>query len=238
MAAARAGRGWHGAGFGSTLAGGLCIMNNASMNLGDTKRIGIMGGTFNPIHIGHLLLAQAAYERYDLAKVLFMPCSQPCHKSAPRLLAGEHRLAMVRAAIDDDHRFQASDLEVRRGGISYSVDTLKALHALHPGAEFFFIIGTDSLLELHQWKDIATLLTLCTFVTFYRPGVDHECIRPEDLKLPAPWPETLLTHLHAGRPFQVSSTEIRHRVAEGLCIRYLVPHPVEIYIAERKLYLE
>jgi len=208
------------------------------MNPGGKKRIGIMGGTFNPIHLGHLMLAQSAYEQYDLNKVLFIPCARPCHKRAPRLLSGEHRLAMVEAALADDARFEASDLELRRGGISYSIDTLRALHEELPDTEFFFIIGTDSLLELPQWRQIKTLLELCTFVTFYRPGVDNVALKPESLDLPAPWPEKLLEHVQPGRQVQVSSSEIRHRVAEGLSIRYMVPHPVEIYISEHKLYVE
>lgn len=199
-------------------------------------RIGILGGTFNPIHTGHLILAQGALERFDLSKVLFIPCARPPHKEAAGLLPAEDRLAMVRLATEDDPRFDVLDLEIRRGGASYAIDTITELREMHPGAELCFIIGADMLLELHLWKDVRRLLELCTFLSFGRGDVRVPEVRPEDLHLPPPWPERLLRNAVAGRRVDISSSEIRHRIAEGLGIRYLVPVAVEMYIAEHRLY--
>ncbi|MGQ9661496.1 MAG: nicotinate-nucleotide adenylyltransferase [Kiritimatiellia bacterium] len=200
------------------------------------RRVGILGGTFNPIHLGHLILAQTAFETLGLSAIVFIPCHRPPHKETTPLVAARHRLAMVEAAIEGDWRFRASDIEIRRGGISYAVDTLLDLHTADSTCAYYFIIGADTLLELHLWKDIERLLTLCTFVTFARPRIDVETIRPDQLNLPAPWPHRLLTNVVTSRLIDISSSDIRHRIAEGLSIRYLVPAAVEMYIAEHRLY--
>jgi nicotinate-nucleotide adenylyltransferase len=113
---------------------------------------------------------------------------------------------------------------------------MSELHEAKPEAELFFIVGADSLVELHFWKDVYRLLELCTFVPFMRPGVAPESLRPDNLKLEPPWPERLLENLTVGRGVDVSSSDIRYRVAEGMSIRYLVPPAVEMYIAEHGLY--
>jgi len=199
-------------------------------------RIGILGGTFNPIHVGHLMLAQGATERCDLAKVLFIPCAVPPHKKGP-LSSAEHRLAMIKAAIEGDLRFEACDMDIRRGGVSYAIDTLRELHREYPETELCFLLGSDSLPELHLWKDVYSLLKLCSFKVFARPGLSPNPIKPERLALAAPWPERLLRDVMNPPMADVSSSDIRHRVAEGLSIRYLVPQAVEMYIAEHGLYL-
>jgi len=201
------------------------------------NRIGILGGTFNPIHLGHLILAQSAVEACDLAKVWFIPTGTPAHKHTAALAPAAHRLAMVQAAVEGDLRFEASDLEIRRGGVSYAIDTVKALQQEHPAAELYFIIGSDTLRELHQWKDAGELLTLCRFVAFARPGFEPAQWRPEDLRLAPPQAQALLAAVHPGRQIDISSSDIRHRIAEGLSIRYLVPEAVEMYIAEHGLYV-
>lgn len=201
-----------------------------------SNRIGLLGGTFNPVHIGHLILAQCAAETYELSRTLFVPCAVPPHKNGGALAASAHRLAMLQAALQDDLRFEISDIEIRRRGPSYSVETVAELCRRHPAAELFFIIGADSLRELHLWKDIYSLLSMCRFVAFGRPGVDVERVRPEDMRLDPPWPERLLRDLKPGRPVGVASSDIRRRVAEGMSIRYLVPRAVEMYIAEHGLY--
>ncbi|MBN1558449.1 MAG: nicotinate-nicotinamide nucleotide adenylyltransferase, partial [Lentisphaerae bacterium] len=147
-----------------------------------------------------------------------------------------HRLAMCRAAVEDDLLYEVSDMEIRRGGTSYAVDTVAALVRQFPDSAVCFIIGADTLPELHMWKDIYRLLNLCTFLPFMRPGVDPASLRPERLNLEPPWPRRLLEHLTAGRGVDVSSSDIRHRTAEGMSIRYLVPPPVHMYIAEHGLY--
>jgi nicotinate-nucleotide adenylyltransferase len=206
------------------------------MNKLTQTRIGILGGTFNPVHLGHLIIAQNALEKYELSKVLFVPSATPPHKKASALASATHRVAMLNSVIESDPRFEVSDIEVVRKGPSYSVDTVAQLREMHPGAELYFIIGSDSLTELHMWKEIRKLLTMCTFVTFARPGSSISAITPERLKLEAPWPERLLAKVSSLHMVDISSSEIRYRVAEGMSIRYLVPQAVEIHIAENHLY--
>lgn len=211
-------------------------LGKAMMDTNRRSRIGILGGTFNPIHIGHLVLAQNAVETFDLSSVLFIPCAAPPHKTSEQLISGTHRLAMLEQAIGWNPFFEASDLELQRGGVSYAIDTVKALQEQFPQSELLFIIGMDMLLDLHKWKDIKKLLTLCRFVTFGRPGVDTDRLAGLDQTLEPPWPERLLKDVVAGRLLDISSSDIRYRVAEGLSIRYLVPAEVEIYISEHGLY--
>jgi nicotinate-nucleotide adenylyltransferase len=207
------------------------------MDTAQHSRIGILGGTFNPVHIGHLILAQSAVEAFDLGKVLFVPCGTPPHKSTTGLIAAEHRLAMVEAAIEGDLRFEALDIEVERPGVSYAVDTVAQIRQRCQGADLFFIIGSDTLPELHLWREIRTLLTLCRFITFARPGFDVAALKPETLQLEERWARALLDGVTSGRQIDVSSSDIRYRIAEGLGIRYLVPGEVEMYIAEHRLYV-
>ena len=206
------------------------------MQIRGPQRIGILGGTFNPLHMGHLILAATAQELFELSKVIFIPCACPPHKDGTPVVAGQQRLDMVAAAIEDSLSFEVSDLEIERGGRSYAVDTVRELCAQYPAAQLFFIIGSDSLKELYQWKDIYDLLPLCEFVTFSRPGHELDNIGLSDLGLADPWPARLLQRVRRGRHIEISSSEIRGRVAEGLAIRYLVPPAVDMYIAEHSLY--
>jgi nicotinate-nucleotide adenylyltransferase len=208
------------------------------MTIEPNNRIGILGGTFNPVHLGHMILAQNALETFDLSKVFFIPSAKPPHKRTAVLAGTEHRMAMLEAAVEDDLSFEVSDIEIKRGGPSYSIDTIRELKKLYPPAEFYFIIGADSLLELHMWKDINDLLKLCNFVTFGRPGVNTAQIQPKDLHLNPPWPEKLLKNVVTSRSIDISSSDIRHRVAEDMSIRYLVPRTVEMYIIEHHLYVK
>jgi nicotinate-nucleotide adenylyltransferase len=195
-----------------------------------------LGATFNPIHLGHLILAQSALETFDLAKVLFIPCRKPPHKDDTALISAAHRFAMVEAALEGDFRFEPCDVEIRRGGVSYAIDTLRDLQPRYRDAELHFIIGADALPELHLWKNIYSLLPLCRFVVFSRAGVDLAALTPDDLHLDPPWPERLLQNITVGPRVDISSTNIRYRIAEGMRIRYLVPAAVEMYIAEHGLY--
>ncbi|HAS81627.1 MAG TPA: nicotinic acid mononucleotide adenylyltransferase [Verrucomicrobia bacterium] len=198
-----------------------------------SERYGIFGGSFNPIHIGHLLLAQTALEWFDLDRVLFMPCAVQPHKEPGLLAPAAVRKTMIEAAIEDHPAFELLDIELQRGGVSYSVDSLRTIREKMPRAELFFMIGADTLLDLYAWKDIDKVLALCRFAVFARPGV---VVRPDDIKLADPWPETLLKGLCFIRQLDISSSDIRHRVAEGLNIRYLVPPQVEMIISEHHLY--
>ena len=199
------------------------------------NKIGILGGTFNPVHIGHLLMAQTVREACGLDRVLLMPCHTPPHKACDELAPAADRLAMVRLAVADDPVLEACTLEIERGGVSYAVDTMTAFRARHPACEPHFIIGMDSLRELHLWRRVEELLRLCTFIVVERPGIDRP-VSPGELRLPAPWPERLLAGMIRGRLCEVSSREIRRRVAENRPIRYLVTPAVEQHILRQGLY--
>jgi len=183
-----------------------------------------------------LILGHTAAEAFDLSKVLFIPCSTPPHKRVPNLLSARHRMAMLEAAVEGDLLFETSDIETRRGGISYAIDTVSELRRMYPQSELYFIIGSDMLRELHLWKKINDLLTLCQFAVFGRPAGEAAPIQPENLKLDPPWGERLVQNIRPGRLVEISSSDIRHRQAEGMSIRYLVPFAVEMYIAEHRLY--
>jgi len=199
------------------------------------RRIGILGGSFDPIHAGHLILAQDALELFELDEIVFVPCFVPAHKDPDKLASFRHRLAMTNAAIEHDFRFSVSDVEQRRGGTSYAIDTVRGLQAENPDAHYYFIIGADTLFELHTWHKIVELLALCEFVILSRPGFSpHD---QGEIQLPPPWPERLLKQWRQAHQVDISSTDIRMRVAEGMWISYLVPAPVEMYIAEHRLYL-
>lgn len=211
-------------------------MNELNLRKKPRGKLGILGGTFNPVHIGHLILAQNAMEIFDLSRVLFMPCAQPPHKGCSMLLEPRHRLAMLENALEGELRFDVSDIEIERGGTSYTVDTLAELKTRYPDYSLVFVVGTDTLTELHTWRDIYRVLGMCTVVSLCRPGSDLLGITEESLNLEPPWPERLLANVATGRLIDVSSSDIRHRIAEGLSIRYLVPDAVEMYIAEHSLY--
>jgi nicotinate-nucleotide adenylyltransferase len=190
------------------------------------RRIGILGGTFNPIHLGHLLIAQDALEQADLERVLFIPSAAPPHKPLAGNVSAAHRLRMVKLAIANDARFAVDDLEIRRGGKSYSVVTLTELLRRQPKVEFYFIIGADSLSELHLWKDVRQLVKFCRFIAVTRPSY-----QPTPARLPGLRYRLLDTH-----PCDIASRDVRARVARGESIQYLVPDAVVRYIERHKLY--
>lgn len=187
-----------------------------------TKRIGILGGTFNPIHTGHLLLAEMVKEKLGLDYVLFIPCFLPPHKRPIKLAPAKDRLTMVKWAVKGKPYFKVSRIELERGGKSYSVDTLEELHKLYKEkTKFFFIIGSDSLSGLHTWKSLDRLMKLCQIVAVTRPGYRLKHTGVKILNLPT---------------LPISSTDIRQLVREGKSIRYLVPDAVKSYILRNKLY--
>jgi len=206
------------------------------MSESSPNSIGVLGGTFNPFHLGHLILAQDAIERFSLSQILFVPCSTPPHKKSPGLASCAHRVAMIEAAIEGDLRFSVSEIEIERGGVSYAIDTIRGIKERFRKSNICFVIGSDSLPELYLWKDINELLQLCEFRIFERPGSPVVSITKEQMRLKSPWPEKLLGNVAKGHLVEVSSSEIRHRIAEGLSIRYLVHPAVEMYIQEHRLY--
>ena len=198
------------------------------------SKIGILGGTFDPIHLGHLLLAQDAMEQIGLDRVKFIPSAMPPHKRMTGFAPAAQRLAMVKLAVRGNDRFEVDDLEIRRGGKSYSIDTLTELRRREPNADFYFIIGTDSLRELHTWREVGRLVRLCAFVTVARPGF---VARPVvDQRLDASARRRLRQHALRGHACAIASRDIRARVASGRSIRYLVPDAVREYIRRRRLY--
>jgi nicotinate-nucleotide adenylyltransferase len=190
---------------------------------GKRKRIGILGGTFNPIHLGHLLIAQDAMEQMALDRVKFIPSATPPHKTAEALASERDRLQMLRLAIRGNDHFEVDDIEIRRGGTSYSVE-----------ADFYFIIGADSLRELHLWRETQQVVRLCTFVTVPRPGFEAKPV--VDPRLDAASRKRLRQHVLRGHSCDIASREIRSRVASGRSIRYLVPDAVTEYIRRQRLY--
>lgn len=206
------------------------------MDKSSKTRIGLLGGTFDPVHTGHLIIAQNAIEVFDLSSVLFIPCADPPHKQTRSLATACHRMNMLKAAIEHDLRLEASDIEITRGSTSYTIDTLTQLRKTYKLEQFFFIIGSDTLKELYMWKNIYKLLEMCEFATLERPGHNLCSLTPEELHLDPPWPERLLKNTASVCRVDISSSSIRHRIAEGMSIRYLVPTEVEIYIAEHNLY--
>ena len=200
------------------------------------RHVGILGGTFNPIHLGHLFVGRAAAEAFGLDSVLLLPSNvSPFKLAQSGSVTGADRLEMVRLSVAEDPVFEPCALDLERGGISYSIDTVKALRERRPGDRFSFIIGMDSLRELSHWHRIGELLTLCDFITVGRPGVDVP-VTAEALAFPPAVRERLLAGVIKGRPCDISSSEIRRRIAEGLSIRYLVCPAVEAYIRSRGLY--
>ncbi len=196
--------------------------------------IGVMGGTFDPIHIGHLIMAEEVRARFNLAEILFVPAGQPWLKMDTPISTAEHRAQMVRLAIADKPYFKLSTVEIERAGPSYAVDTIAELQGqLGAGNELFFILGWDSLAELPQWREPTRLIKMCRLVVVPRPGYPV----PDLNSLEAVIPGLSQRVMQIDKPeIDISAGEIRNRVAQGLSISHLVPEPVERYIKEHGLY--
>jgi len=197
--------------------------------------IGVLGGTFDPIHVGHLVLAEETRTRLNLALTLFVPAGQPWLKVSTPISAVEHRVEMVCLALADSSYFKLSTVEVERTGPSYAVDTIAELRAqLGDEDELFFILGWDSLAELPQWREPLRLIKMCRLVAV--PRVGHAAPDLNSLEAIIPGLSQRLTLLDAPE-IDISASVIRDRVARGLSIRHLVPEPVERYIRQHKLYI-
>lgn len=192
------------------------------------KRTGLMGGTFDPIHLGHLIAAEAAREAAGLDEVWFIPTSVPPHKPQPGA-DGSDRRAMAELALEGHPSFRVEDAELARGGVSYTIDTVTALRERYPDRDFHWIVGTDMMNDLPRWRRIEELAELVRFVCLKREGEESE-----EAVLPAFLRERLL---HAPMPpIGISSTDIRLRRRERHSIRYLVPEAVREYIEGKGLY--
>jgi len=212
-------------------------MSNGNNSDQHRKRIGILGGTFNPIHTGHLIMAEEVCKNHHLSKIIFMPTYIPPHKYVNDLVDAHHRYQMIKAAISGISKFEVSDLEIIREGKSYTIDTIQEIQN-HYGedSEIYLIMGADSLNELELWKNIKRLSQLCHFVIVNRPGFKAEAstrlveiigsasiLDMEKLRIEIP-------------PVDISSTSIRKRVNADVEIKDLVPECVEAYIRENDLY--
>jgi len=197
--------------------------------------IGVLGGTFDPIHIGHLILAEEVRARLNLAEILFVPTGQPWLKVDSPISSAEHRVEVVRLAVADKPYFKLSTMEIERAGPTYTVDTIAELKAqLGTEDELFFILGWDNLAELPRWRQPSRLITMCRLVAVPRPGYPLPDLKALEASIPGLSQRVTLME----KPeIDISASAIRDRVAQGLSIRHLVPQPVERYIKEHKLYL-
>jgi len=199
--------------------------------------IGIFGGTFNPIHLGHVRLAEDVREAFSLNRIVFIPTNLPPHKSLGGDVDPIHRLRMVELSIEGNPSFECDDAEIRRGGVSYTVDTIDYVYGAYRfEGRPWFIIGSDLLDEMHSWKDIGTLLTRVRFVVLARSGgASAHGVVPEKVRTLAP-PAGDAFNVFCGRTIDVTSSEIRERVSSGRSIRYLVADRVYKYIMDNNLY--
>lgn len=198
-------------------------------------QIGILGGTFDPIHLGHLAIAEAALDRLDLDRVILIPAGRPWLKSGQQVTSAEHRLAMVKLAVEDRRRLEASSIEIDRPGPTYTVDTLAEMREeLGSEADLYFILGMDSVRELHRWRDPERLFDLCTVVAVSRP--DSDDVSTADIERDFPEARGRIKTIR-GPMLNISATEIRTRIAEARPISDSVPPPVEHYIHKHDLYI-
>jgi nicotinate-nucleotide adenylyltransferase len=216
------------------------------------ERIGIFGGTFNPIHSGHIRAAVSVQRRFSLDRVLFIPSFIPPHKNTLDVAPAEDRLAMVRIALGRRRRLLTSALEIEAGGTSYSIRTLGWVRKAYPRARVFFIMGVDAFLEIETWREWRRLIDRCSFIVTSRPSyslrrarrVLDESYQSRILVIPK-FARIREASLDSGRIFlvpidalDVSSTKIRRLVRQGRSLRGLVPRRVELYIKKRRLYVQ
>jgi nicotinate-nucleotide adenylyltransferase len=186
-------------------------------------KIGILGGTFNPVHLGHLILADEVREKIQLDRVIFMPTYLPPHKDSSGIAAASDRYKMIKLAIKENKYFGSSDAEIKRDGRSYTIDTIKEFKRNFPNEELYFITGSDLLKYLDEWKDLSEIIKMVKFIVATRPGYPLE-------KIPA-YIQTV-----AIRAVDISAFQIRNCIRENKSFRYLVPEAVYDYIVKKKLY--
>ncbi|RJR33260.1 MAG: nicotinate-nucleotide adenylyltransferase [Desulfobacteraceae bacterium] len=210
-------------------------------------RIGILGGTFDPIHLGHLRLAEEVGDDLRLESIYLIPASHPPHKEKRSVSSFAHRFAMTELAACESPLFKASDMEGRREGISYSIDTLREFHRMFEGLQLYFIMGLDAFLEIDTWREYRQLFHYAHFVVIQRPGLPSEEIEPYLLSLEVGYRKTgekgsfeipggHTVIYRKATLMEISSTDVRRRVANGRSIRFLVPEAVRSYIMDKGLY--
>lgn len=201
------------------------------------RRVGIMGGTFDPIHIGHLMLAERAYEQFGLEKVLFLPSGNPPHKqNRTDGAADEQRMEMVRLAIADNKRFELDTEEMERGGYSYTKDTVSRLSIQHPDIDYYFIIGADSLMAFDTWKDPEVICRNCVLVAAVRDQLTFEAMRQKMQEIKKQYGAEI--YLLETPDLDISSSSLRSWRRAHRSIRYYVPESVRDYIEKNGIYGE
>lgn len=198
------------------------------------KKIGVMGGTFNPVHTGHLLLAQWAMEEAALDGVIFMPTGCSYMKKSAEVLPGAERLAMTRLAIAGQDCFLCSDLEVSREGNTYTYETLESLQNMYPQAQLYFIVGADCLFTIGNWYHPEQIFSRCILLAASRSGMPMDKLEEKRRELETAYKAEVL--LMAFPNIEISSTDIRERCRQGRSIRYLVPDNVREYIEQHQYY--
>jgi len=189
----------------------------------NNKKVGILGGTFDPPHNGHMQIAEAAYAQLGLNQVLFIPSKEPPHKKRPDIIDVELRYEMVKLAVKGYPDFSVSRIEIEKSGVSYSVETLKVLREAEPDTEFYFIVGSDAIPELKTWKNIDEIFSLCKFAVGLRPGFKDYQVPERMVFLKGVFPD-------------ISSSRIRQMLRSRESVEDLVGHAVYKFIIERKLY--
>lgn len=201
-----------------------------------TERIGIIGGTFDPIHYAHLAIAEEVYHALQLTRVLFVPAGQPPHKTGQIITAPEHRLAMLKLAIASNPHFAFSLVDMQRTGPSFTVDTLRLLQQeCGPRTQLYFVLGEDTLRDLPTWHDPAGVIAQAMLVALLRPGYSDVLANRESLEKRLPGLDARLLTLDGPR-MELSSSELRQRVIDGRPIKYQTPEAVEEYIYRHGLY--
>ena len=202
-----------------------------------SKGVALFGGSFNPIHIGHLIVARAVAEHLQASRMVLIPSRNPPHKNDDKLADAADRLEMVRLAIADEPTFEVSDIEIKRSGPSYSYLTIQAFReSVGVDVSLYWVIGGDTLPDLYTWYHISDLLRLCHVATAVRPGFETPDLSPLESILSPQHVQRLREMILPTVRIDISATNIRERIALGQSIRYLVPEAVHRYIEQRELY--
>lgn len=198
-------------------------------------KIGLMGGTFNPIHLGHLIISEFVRLSLPLDKIIFIPSGNPPHKDFDEIISVDHRYKMALLATNSNPHFQISLSEINRKGYSYTIDTIRELKEKLPNDELYFIIGADSLNELTSWKDYNLLFKITNFIAIGRPGLTEEYNLGKIKELNEKY-DANIQYIN-GPLIEISSTDIREKISKNISIKYLVQETVEEYIKLNRLYI-
>jgi len=200
----------------------------------DFKRQGILGGTFDPIHLGHIHIAYEAIYKLNLEKIIFMPSGNPPHKTDKKITSGKERYAIIKEAIKNQPYFEVSDYEINKNGMSYTYETLEYLNGKYKNVKWYFITGADCLAYLDKWKNVQRILDNCTFVVFKRSGFSNKDIEKYKSYIEQTYNKEII---YLDIPLiEISSTDIRDRIKNNKEYNYLLPEGIGKYIIENKFY--